>query len=100
MIHVTAPQRERPAGRFRLTAFGLDAECDWPLTGSVPIAADAQAPAPATRISRLAGDDFTAAWTAPSERIFEPTSTAEGRGSRSIAASSTTRCGWRTTAAT
>lgn len=71
MIHVQATKLDRRAGRFRLTAFGLDAECDWPLAGSVPIAADGQAPAPATRIRRLAGDDFTAAWAAPSERIFE-----------------------------
>jgi hypothetical protein len=67
-----APERERHPERFRLTAFGLDVACDWPLTGSVPVTAQTEEPARATCVSQLAGDAFGAGWDAPGERIFEP----------------------------
>jgi hypothetical protein len=70
---LAAAERERQRDRFRLTAFGLDVECDWPLAGSVPVAAEDDASAPATTVvRRVAGDDFRAAWDVPGERIFEP----------------------------
>ncbi|HWE11667.1 MAG TPA: hypothetical protein VG325_20135 [Solirubrobacteraceae bacterium] len=70
MSGLAAAERERRRDRFRLTTFGLDVECDWPLAGSVPVAAEDDAPA--TTVEVVAGEEFRAAWAGPGERIFEP----------------------------
>jgi hypothetical protein len=60
------------AAGYTLRAYGLDVECDWPLTGSTPGTADHTNHEPAARVSLLAGDEFAARWDPSAERIFEP----------------------------
>jgi hypothetical protein len=62
---------------FRLDAFGLAIESDWPLTGSRPRPASARgAPAElgerlSTRVARLSSNEFDAQWAKSSEPVFE-----------------------------
>jgi hypothetical protein len=67
--------RRRRPDRFRLAAYGLTVECDRPLTGATPVQSGARLPDhPATEITMLSRDVFSAAWETAAERVFEPES--------------------------
>jgi hypothetical protein len=53
--------------RHRLTAFGLDVESDWPLTGST-----LSAPGSGTRLTQVPPECMESEWLRPAETVFEP----------------------------
>jgi hypothetical protein len=57
---------------YRLTAFGLNIDCDWPLTGSVRASAKACLCSPATNVRRLTPEQIDAAWDEPGEPVLQP----------------------------
>ena len=63
---------EAQGSRHSLTAFGLNVECDWPITGSRPSPPGAAESKPATSVRLLPPEQIDAAWDEPAERIFEP----------------------------
>jgi hypothetical protein len=56
----------------RLAAFGLHIDCDWTLPASAPVAAGPQG-GPRTSVRLLSAEQIDEHWSAPAERIFEPT---------------------------
>ena len=68
-----------PADWHRLTAFGLTIDCDWPLTGSQPVATPS--PDTVTRVTQVARAAFDEVSSADAERLLEyrdPTANASG----------------------
>lgn len=60
---ITAPALTR----HRLSAFGLEIESDWPLSGTTPCP-----PGSGTRLVELPPDRMEAEWQQPAETVFEP----------------------------
>lgn len=79
-----APNAAGPPPRavHRLTAFGLEVRCDWPLTGTEDEssgaagaghpAGAAAGPRPITVVQRRPSSELDASWTEPAERVFAP----------------------------
>jgi hypothetical protein len=59
-------------GAYRLTAFGLNVECDWPLPGSALAPAQLARDLPSTVIRRLPADEIDLAWVQPGEPVLSP----------------------------
>jgi hypothetical protein len=56
----------------RLTAFGLNVDCDWPLTGSAHAPARLSRDGPTTVVSRVSSEEMDAAWIQPGEPVMSP----------------------------
>lgn len=59
-------------GAYRLTAFGLNVDCDWPLPGSAQAPAQLPRDLPSTVVRRLPADEIDSAWVQPGEPVLSP----------------------------
>ena len=59
-------------GAYRLTAFGLNVDCDWPLPGSAQAPAQLPRDVPSTVVRRLPADEIDSAWVQPGEPVLSP----------------------------